>query len=256
MRQNIYDDEAFFQGYVELRASSSNLNDLVEQPALRALLPLLAGAAVLDMGCGAGGLAAYCTGQGAARVTAVDISEKMLGLARETNAHPRIEYQHAAIEDLSFAPASFDVVVSSFAVHYVQDYAALTKNIACWLRPGGTFVYSTEHPIVTARHAGEQNWVRDDAGNKLFWPVDDYQDEGERRFRWFVDGVAKYHRTMATLVNGLVGAGLSVTRVQEPVASESALRQEPGLATLVRCPTCLIVRSIKPFPVTSHVTQL
>lgn len=245
MRQNIYDDEAFFQGYAELRANPGNLNDLVEQPALRALLPPLTGASVLDMGCGAGDLSAYCAGQGAAHAVGADISEKMLRVAREQNAHPNIEYVQAAIEDLSFAPKTFDVVVSSFAVHYVSDYVALAANVSQWLRPGGAFVYSTEHPMTTARKAGEQNWVCDEAGSKLFWPVDDYGDEGERRFHWFVDGVAKYHRTMATLVNGLVGAGLAVTQIVEPAASEEALRLEAGLATLARFPNCLIVKSVK-----------
>ena len=254
MRQNIYDDEAFFQGYADLRASPGNFNDLVEQPALRALLPPLDGAVVLDMGCGAGDLSAYCAGQGAARMVGADISEKMLRAARERNAHPAIEYVRAAIEDLSFAPETFDVVVSSFAVHYVSDYAALVADVSRWLRPGGAFVYSTEHPMTTARKAGEQNWVRDEAGNRLFWPIDDYGDEGERRFHWIVDGVAKYHRTMATLVNGLVEAGLAVTQLVEPVASEEALRREPGLASLARFPNCLIVKSVKPSSVTPDVT--
>lgn len=254
MRQNIYDDEAFFQGYADLRAQPGNLNDLVEQPALRALLPPLAGATILDMGCGAGDLAAYCAGQGAERVVAADISEKMLALARETNAHPNIEYQRAAIEDLSFGPDMFDVVVSSFAVHYVRDYDGLVTNVARWLKPGGVFAFSTEHPMTTARKAGEQNWVRDGAGHKLYWPVDNYNEEGERRFHWFVDGVAKYHRTMATLVNGLVSAGLTVTQLVEPVASEEALRREPGLATLARFPNCLLVKSVKPPSVTPAVT--
>ena len=89
MRQNIYDDEAFFQGYADLRAQPGNLNDLVEQPALRALLPPLAGASVLDMGCGAGDLSAYCAGQGAARVVGADISERMLALARERRTRIR-----------------------------------------------------------------------------------------------------------------------------------------------------------------------
>lgn len=35
MRQNTYDDAAFFRGYAELWAGPCNLNDLVEQPALR-----------------------------------------------------------------------------------------------------------------------------------------------------------------------------------------------------------------------------
>ena len=254
MRQNIYNDEAFFQGYADLRASPGNFNDLVEQPALRALLPPLAGAVVLDMGCGAGDLSAYCAGQGAARVVGVDISEKMLRVAREQNSRPNIEYVRAAIEDLSFAPETLDVVVSSFAVHYVSDYATLAGSVSRWLRPSGTFVYSTEHPMTTARKVGEQNWIRDESGNKLFWPVDDYGAEGERRFHWIVDGVAKYHRTMATLVNGLVEAGLAVTQLVEPVASEEALRREPGLASLARFPNCLIVKSVKPSSVTPDVT--
>jgi SAM-dependent methyltransferase len=245
VRQNIYDDEAFFRGYADLRAQPGNLNDLVEQPVLRGLLPPLAGATVLDMGCGAGSLSAYCAGQGAARVVAADISKKMLALARERNAHPNIEYLRAAIEDLSFAPDTFEVVVSSFAVHYVQDYITLAANVSRWLTPGGTLAFSTEHPMITARKADGPGWVRDEAGNKLYWPVDDYGDEGERRLHWFVDGVAKYHRTMGTLVNGLVSAGLTVTQLVEPVASKEALRREPGLATLARFPTCLIVQGVK-----------
>lgn len=50
--------------------------------------------------------------------------------------------------------------------------------------------------------------------------MEDYGGEGERRFHCFVDSVAKYHRTMATLVNGLVEAGLAVTQIVELVAPE------------------------------------
>ena len=209
-------------------------------------MPPLAGASVLDMGCGAGDLSFYCAEQGAARVVGADISEKMLRAAREQNARPAIEYVRAAIEDLSFAPEKFDVVVSSFAVHYMPDYAVLAADVSRWLRPGGASVYSTEHPMTTARKVGEQNWIRDEAGNRLFWPIDDYGDEGERRFHWFVDGITKYHWAMATLVNELVEAGLTVTQLVELVASEEALRQEPGLASLARFPNCLIVKGVKP----------
>ena len=41
-RQNVYDDEAFFAGYQQLRDSDSGLNAAIEQPGLRALLPELA----------------------------------------------------------------------------------------------------------------------------------------------------------------------------------------------------------------------
>ena len=48
-RQNIFDNETFFDGYKALRDSDCNANDLIEQPAMRKLLPNLNGKTVLDM---------------------------------------------------------------------------------------------------------------------------------------------------------------------------------------------------------------
>jgi hypothetical protein len=51
-RQNVYDDEAFFTGYQRLRSAEAGLNAAIKQPALRALLPDVAGTEVVDLGCG------------------------------------------------------------------------------------------------------------------------------------------------------------------------------------------------------------
>src|SRR5262245_13876978 len=123
----------------------------MEHGDLLALLPEIAGRRALDLGCGAGQLAHHCAVSGAAEVIGVDLSERMLALARERWAHPRVAYLRAAIEDVTFPPGRFDLVVSSLALHYVSDYARLMGRIARWLAPGGVLVYSTEHPIYTAR---------------------------------------------------------------------------------------------------------
>ena len=47
MTRNIFDDSVFFNGYMELRRSGVNYNELLEQPAMRAMLPELHGKAVL-----------------------------------------------------------------------------------------------------------------------------------------------------------------------------------------------------------------
>ena len=73
---------------------------------------------------------------------------------------------------------------------------------------------SVEHPICTALAA--QQWQQDAAGNDLFWPIDNYRDEGPRHTSWFVDDVIKYHRTVETYVNGLLDTGLRLTRLLEP----------------------------------------
>ena len=106
-------------------------------------------------------------------------------------------------------------------------------------------VYSTEHPLYTARlpHDG---WVLDDAGRRARWAVDRYADEGPRDENWFVPGVRKVHRTLATLINGLVDAGLVVERVVEPVPSRQWLDTHPAASDERRRPMFLLARARKP----------
>jgi 2-polyprenyl-3-methyl-5-hydroxy-6-metoxy-1,4-benzoquinol methylase len=243
--QNIYDDPAFFAGYSTLERFGSGWERAAERADFLGLLPGVAGHRVLDLGCGAGQLARHLAVSGAADVVGVDISERMLALARAEWAHPRVRYQRGALETVEFPPARFDLVVSSLAFHYVEDYAGLMRRIAAWLAPGGALVYSTEHPIYTARLPGE-GWVLDGAGHRTGWMIDRYADEGPREERWYVAGVRKVHRTLAALVNGLVDAGLVVDRLLEPVPGEPWLRDHPQAADERRRPVFLLVRARRP----------
>jgi 2-polyprenyl-3-methyl-5-hydroxy-6-metoxy-1,4-benzoquinol methylase len=168
----------------------------------------------------------------------------MLGVARAERSHPRVTYVRESIEQATFAAYRFDLVVSSMAIHYVADYRGLVQRIARWLSPAGLLVYSTEHPVYLTR-ASTDGWVRDAAGQPLHWAVDAYADEGLREEHWFKDGVQKYHRTVASLLNGLIDAGLSLERVLEPVPSEEQLARRPDWAHEGRRPFCLLVRARK-----------
>lgn len=243
--QNVYDDPGFFAGYSELERFGSDWGKGVEHADVLALLPPLAGRRALDLGCGGGQLALHLAEAGAAEVVAVDLSERMLAVARAARGHARIAYRREAMEDLDFPAGRFDLVVSSLAFHYVRDYAGLVSRVAGWLAPGGSLVFSTEHPIYTAR-ASESGWVVDGAGNRLGWALDGYADEGAREHRWFVAGVRRYHRTMSTLLNGLVDAGLAIERVVEPVPSAVWLRDRPGDLDERRRPMFLLLRADKP----------
>ncbi len=154
-------------------------------------------------------------------------------------------YRREAVEQVAFPPARFDLVVSSLVFHYVDDYPGLVSRIAGWLAPGGVLVYSTEHPIFTARLPGD-GWVLDDTGRRTRWSLDRYADEGARDETWFVPGVRKVHRTLATLVNGLLDAGLVVERVVEPTPSEQWLHDHPQALDERRRPIFLLARARKP----------
>jgi SAM-dependent methyltransferase len=165
--QNVYDDRRFFAAYRELRDTKRGINEAIEQPALRRLLPPLDGLDVLELGCGDGELARWCAERGARWAVGVDLSARMLALARERTTDGRVQLVRTAIERAAFAPESFDLAASSFALHYVADDAAVVGRVFAWLRPGGQFTFSVEHPVVTAQVA-KQGWVADHVGRRLF----------------------------------------------------------------------------------------
>src|SRR4030095_14784760 len=135
--QNIYDDPAFFAGYSTLERFGDGWERAVEHADLLALLPVVDGQRVLDLGCGAGQLAHHLATLGAAEVIGLDVSERMLALARERGGHPRVTYRREAVEAAAFPLARFDLVVSSLVLHYVDDYRGLPGRIARSLSPDG-----------------------------------------------------------------------------------------------------------------------
>jgi SAM-dependent methyltransferase len=242
--QNVYDNPVFFEGYAALRRTESGLNAAVEQPAVRALLPpSLNGFSVLDLGCGFGDFARFAIDRGAAQVTGVDISKKMIASARQSAADDRIVLIRSPIETFDMGAGAFDLVVSSLALHYVENYSAVVKRVEQALRPGGRFLFSVEHPIATAE--GTYEWQRDATGAKLHWKLDRYREEGPRESTWFVSGVVKYHRTVETYVNRLLEAGLVIRRLSEPEATADALSIRPDLADTRRRPAFLVLAADK-----------
>ena len=109
MKENKYDDSVFFEQYSHMPRSEQGLSAAGEWPALKALLPELAGKRVLYLGCGFGWHCRYAAEHGAARVLGTDLSQRMLERARAMTDSPVVEYRRAAIEDMRPAPAAWDV---------------------------------------------------------------------------------------------------------------------------------------------------
>jgi ubiquinone/menaquinone biosynthesis C-methylase UbiE len=244
MKQNIYDVPGFFKGYKRMRDNKAGLNEILEQITMYSLLPELKDAQVLDLGCGAGELCRRIKALGARSVIGVDISANMLELARKDDSEG-ITFQNVPMEDVQFDIESFELIVSSLAFHYIPDLREMFGKIHRWLKPSGVFIFSTEHPIVTSSQGIHHGWVKDSSGEKLFWPVDCYSQEGKRESHWFVEGVIKYHRTISTILNALTGTGFMIKTVLEPTASEEDERIWPTLKEARQRPPFLIVKAIK-----------
>ena len=100
---------------------------------------------VLDLGCGDGRLAALVLDvrPSVEAAVAVDSSEVMLAHARERFVDDdRVEVRAWDLDDPIAPLGRFDVVVSGFAIHHLDDERkrALFAEIAAQLEPGGAFL--------------------------------------------------------------------------------------------------------------------
>lgn len=122
------------------------------------------GGTVLDVGCGSGVPVARTLAAAGYRVTGIDISEVQIRRAREQV--PQAEFIRADATTASFDAASFDAVVSFFALIHVPltEQPPLLRKIAEWLRPGGCFVATMGHGEWTGT---EENWLG--GGAPMWW---------------------------------------------------------------------------------------
>lgn len=243
MKENKYDDPKFFEKYSQMSRSIEGLNAAGEWATLKTLFPDFQGKTLLDLGCGYGWHCIYAAEQGAERIVGVDLSEKMLETARAKKTDDRITYQRCAMEDIEFEPESFDIVLSSLALHYVENFEIIVKKVHTILKPGGAFLFSAEHPVFTAY--GTQDWYYDENGKILHFPVDNYYYEGKRTATFLGEEVVKYHKTLTTYLNSLLENGFEIRRIVEPQPTQEMIEAVEGMKDEMRRPMMLIVSAVK-----------
>lgn len=243
MKENKYDNDNFFEKYSMFERSVHGISAAGEWHELQKMMPNFTGKRVLDIGCGFGWHCIYAAQNGAKTVLGTDISEKMLAVVQKKNIYKNVEYKQIAMEDLDFKKDSFDVVISSLALHYTPNFKDICARIAKCLTKGGDFIFSVEHPIFTSQ--GKQDWIYDKDGNAQYWPVDNYFTEGMRSSVFLGEQVVKYHKTLTTYLNTLIEMGFSITKVIEPQPQEHLLDSVPNMRNELRRPMMLLVSAKK-----------
>jgi SAM-dependent methyltransferase len=245
-KQNIYDSQNMFDGYKELRNSNNNANVLVEKPAMLSLLPDLLGKHVLDLGCGFGEHCKEYKKLGAKRIVGIDISTKMLAIAKSENHDKDIEYINLPMEDIDKLNMKFDIVCSSLAFHYVKDLKDLILKVYNILNNDGVLIFTQEHPLATSYSDTKgPRWEKDETGTKICARLFDYCIEGERHSRWLTEDVIKYHRTFSTILTTLTESGFMIEKVLEPILNEEEMTKHPEYKDNYHRPDFLLIKAQK-----------
>lgn len=129
---------------------SNRFHREVVRPKVTELLDPQPGDRVLDIACGNGNYSAYMAERGAS-VVAFDYSPRMIELAkkRQHRYADRIDFRVASAADeaaLRALGTGFDKAVSNMAIMDISDVTKLFPCVYNALKPGGAFVFATQHP--------------------------------------------------------------------------------------------------------------
>lgn len=240
----IYDNDDFFNAYVKLRESPNNYNALIERPLMLELIDNVDGQSILDIGCGFGDIDKILALKGALRILAIDSSHKMIEKALCENSDANVEYSVMDAKNISQIEETFDLVISSLAFHYIDDFEKLICQINELLKHKGKLCFSIEHPIYTACLYFMQ-WEYDDDGFEKGFILDHYSMQGERNLEWLGQQVKKYHRKVETILMTLIRNGFLIEEVIEPSPSEDMIRNVKLMNREKHRPAFLIVKAKK-----------
>jgi len=163
----VHGDEARLRDLLRQRDDRQALNERLLEPgqswflwagALASLLPPLE---VVDFGCGTGVLSASIA-RWARRVVAIDQSRPALQKARERARREgltNIDFLQQDLHQLSLPAGKKDLVVISQSLHHTDQPAAVLREAARILKPGGKVVVLELMPH-------QEAWVREQLGHK------------------------------------------------------------------------------------------
>jgi SAM-dependent methyltransferase len=206
-----------------------------EKPAMYAALPDLNGKDVVSIGCGSGEDISYLKKQGARRAVGVDISEKLIEIAKKNK--PDCEFYVGDIEHLNkvlngsgkqvFASESFDFAYSSLAIHYLKNWNEALKQIYTTLRPNSYFLFSCGHPVRMGMSLGKDGedvtvtlQVRKNKTTKEVKTIGNYMKTQSLNDALKPNSVTTWHKPLGEMTKEIKESGFIIDEIIEPLPLE------------------------------------
>ena len=221
------------------------------------IISKVCGKNILEIGCGGGQNTIFCAREGARRSVGIDPSSKQLKYAQKSAKLHDIEVDFYPLKatELDRLNECFDLVLSVYALMYVENIKIVLEKVYAMLADNGEVVISVDHPF---RLSGE--WI-----DPTRFVVESYFATGWQSWNYdFPESrvettMYRFHRTIADWVNAFLEVGLKLKGLYEPlpvskaddrfgIISKHGERSQKNIFTrdkLLRIPSTLIIHGVK-----------
>lgn len=223
--------------------------DGVDPEYTEQILPIVANAfdrpgLILDVGTGEGQVARTLVAAGN-QVVGLDPIDSQVRLARKRALDitgPTSAYVQAYAASVPFADQSFDHAVACLVFEHIDDLDGAVSELARVVRPGGTFLFLLNHPLLQTPGSG---WIDDQIIDppEQYWRIGPYLTESAT-----VEEVQKgvhirfVHRPLSRYVNTLSASGFTLTEMLEPAPPPSFLAQAQEYTDAATIPRLLVLK--------------
>lgn len=202
---------------------------------------------VLEIGCGSGHSLQYLAERGAAELWGLDLSATQLAFAADLLQadQPKLHLFESPMEVNPGLPESyFDLVLSIYALGWTTDLPAALALVAAYLKPGGCFIFSWEHPVYSCLDYADQ---------RFFLAQPYAREELSVLDSWSGVPIVQHKRTLSTFINDVVQAGLQLEQLIEGTLNPTLAKPEHddpsrwySVPRAQMMPTTFIVKARKP----------
>ncbi len=201
-------------------------------PQMYKLIPDVKGRDVLCIGSGAGEECQHISSLGTNRLVGIDLSEGLVEYAKKDNLD--LNFSVMDMEHLGFPDRSFDFVFSNLVFHYVDNWDLIFAEIERVLKPNGTLLFSTDHPVKWGA-AFEKSPVERShiLGYKKFPGTQNFEVYGDYLNTRLVDDVwfdefhvRYYHRSLESIMTDVLRSGMQLTKFLEPKPVDEAKEED------------------------------
>lgn len=214
------------------------------------LIPNLDGKKVLELGCGSGHTLAYlCEQRNASELWGLDISAEQIRFAEEHLDQKQISARlvlSSMDENPGIPENYFDFVLSIYALGWTPDLSHTLALIHSYLKPGGAFILSWEHPVYQS--------LRYEANIEKYVFENSYLAEGPVIDpSWKGVEIVINHRKLSTYLNAIIESGLVIEKIIESEPDLALAREQDfdpskwySVPRAQLMPTTFVVKAAKP----------